>query len=71
MNGRYDTGDVVLGKWTLTRLIGEGSCGKVFEARREDFGAAYRAAVKIITIPQNQRQSGVPHLPRRFDGAVL
>ena len=53
MNGHYQPGDVVLGKWKLTRLIGEGSFGKVFEAEREDFGATYKAAIKIITIPQS------------------
>ena len=38
MNGKNDAGDVVLGKWTLVQLIGEGSYGKVSEAHREDFG---------------------------------
>ena len=57
MNGHYQPGDVVLGKWKLTRLIGEGSFGKVFEAEREDFGATYKAAIKIITIPQSQSEA--------------
>ncbi len=56
MNGQYRPGDVVLGKWKLTRLIGEGSFGKVFAAEREDFGVTYQAAVKIITIPQSQSE---------------
>jgi serine/threonine protein kinase len=38
-------------------LIGEGSnYGKVFEAHREDFGETYTAAIKFITIPQNQSE---------------
>ena len=53
MNGHYQVGDVVFGNWTLTRKIGEGSFGKVFEAERSDFGT-YKAAIKIITIPQSQ-----------------
>ena len=53
MNGRYDIGDIVLYNWKLVRLLGEGSYGKVFEARREDFGGTYKAAVKIIVIPKN------------------
>jgi len=56
MNGQYNPGDVVLGNWTLMRLIGEGSFGRVFEAEREDFGTTYRAAIKIISIPQSQRE---------------
>jgi len=56
MDGRYDQGDVVLGDWTLNRLIGEGSYGRVFEATREDFKRTYKAAIKIITIPQNQSE---------------
>ena len=56
MNGHYEVGDTVFGNWTLTRLIGEGSYGRVFEARREDFGRIYESAVKIITVPQNQSE---------------
>lgn len=53
MNGLYQPGDVVLGNWKLVRQIGEGSFGKVYEAMREDFGVTYRAAIKILTIPQS------------------
>jgi len=56
MNGQYNPGDTVLSNWTLVRLIGEGSFGKVYEAKREDFGTSYTAAVKIITIPQSQSE---------------
>ena len=56
VNGQYRPGDVVLGKWKLTKLIGEGSFGKVFEADREDFGRTYKAAIKIVTIPQSQSE---------------
>ncbi len=54
MNGQYNVGDVVLGKWTLVRLIGEGSYGKVYEAHRTDLGGTYTAAVKIVVIPQSK-----------------
>ena len=56
MNGQYTIGEKVLGNWTLTRLLGEGSYGKVYEAQREDFGVTYKAAIKIITIPQSQSE---------------
>lgn len=56
MGEEYKIGDIVLGNWTLNRLIGEGSYGKVYEADREDFGVTYKAAIKIITIPQNKSE---------------
>ena len=56
MNRQYMPGDIVLGKWTLTRLIGEGSFGRVYEAERQDFGRTYKAAIKIVTIPQSQSE---------------
>ena len=54
MNGTYKSGDTVLNGWTLAELIGEGSYGKVFEAVRSEYGITEKAAIKIITIPQNQ-----------------
>jgi len=56
MSVHYNSGDVVLNNWKLVRLIGEGSFGRVFEAEREDFGTIYKAAIKIITVPQNQSE---------------
>lgn len=44
------------GSWKITRLIGEGSFGKVFEIEREDFGRTYKAALKAITIPQSESE---------------
>ena len=40
--------------WTSIRQLGSGSFGKVYEIRREEFGKTYTAALKVITIPQNQ-----------------
>ena len=56
MNGEYKIGDVVLGNWTLVKLLGEGSYGRVYEAHREDFGTTYTAAIKIMTIPASQSE---------------
>jgi len=42
--------------WTLMRLVGEGSYGRVFEAgyrRSETAAITSRAAIKIIQLPQN------------------
>lgn len=56
MNGNYQLGDRVLGNWKLVRTLGQGSYGTVYEAEREDFGAVYRSAVKIITIPGSRSE---------------
>ena len=42
--------------WTIEELIGEGSFGKVYRIVREEFGHTYEAALKVITIPQNQSE---------------
>lgn len=42
--------------WYITKMIGEGSFGKVYEVEREDFGRKYKSALKIITIPQNKNE---------------
>ena len=42
--------------WTIEDLIGEGSFGKVYRIVREEFGHTYEAALKVITIPQNQSE---------------
>lgn len=56
MSGFYREGDVVFGSWMLERKIGEGSFGQVYEASRKEFGETYKAAVKIITIPQSESE---------------
>lgn len=56
MTGRYELGTVVFGKWRIERKIGEGSFGTVYEIRREDFGQVYRAALKVIAVPQNEAE---------------
>lgn len=42
--------------WKIERLIGEGAFGKVYEITRDDFGHTYRAALKVIHIPQSQAE---------------
>lgn len=37
--------------WKVTRLIGEGSFGKVYEIVRNNFGIEEHSALKVITIP--------------------
>ena len=52
----YKQYEPIFGVWHITRLIGEGSFGKVFEMEREDFGEVYKAALKAITIPASQSE---------------
>ena len=57
MNGKYRLGETVLGDWILTRIIGEGSYGRVFEAERIGHsGDIQKSAIKIITIPKNESE---------------
>ena len=39
--------------WDIVRLIGKGSFGNVYEIQRDVFGTIEKAALKVITIPQN------------------
>ena len=50
----YRKYEPIFGAWYLKRLLGRGSFGKVFEITREEFGTTYRAALKIISIPQDE-----------------
>lgn len=45
----------LFGSWYVTGVLGEGSFGKVFEIEKRDerFGKVYKAALKVISIPQN------------------
>ena len=52
----YKQYEPIFGVWHITRLIGEGSFGKVFEIERKDFGQVYKAALKAITIPASQSE---------------
>ena len=49
----YRKYEPIFGSWYLSRLIGKGSFGKVFEITREEYGTTYRAALKIISVPQD------------------
>jgi serine/threonine protein kinase len=44
------------GSWRVDSLIGEGSYGKVYKVKKEEFGVAYYSAVKIISIPQSDAE---------------
>ena len=39
--------------WTLVGIIGNGSFGKVYEIRRDQYGIVERSAMKVISVPQD------------------
>lgn len=43
----------IFGAWYIKRKIGKGSFGEVYEIEREEFGRTYHAALKTITIPND------------------
>lgn len=55
----YKRYEPVFGVWTIRRLIGTGSYGKVFEIQRTDplSGSVYTGALKIISIPGSEEQA--------------
>ena len=52
----YRPGAQVLGDWNIVSCLGEGGYGKVFEIERSEFGQTYRAALKVITVPQSSAE---------------
>ena len=48
----YKKYEPIFGSWYLKRRIGSGSFGKVYEITREEYGKTYSAALKIISVPQ-------------------
>lgn len=50
----YTIDTYVFGDWQITREIGEGSFGKVFEIQKTDYGVTTRSALKVIRVPKNQ-----------------
>ena len=46
----------LFGSWTVDRVIGEGSYGKVYALKKTDFGKDYFSALKVISVPQNESE---------------
>lgn len=49
----YSIGTKVFDGWEITRVLGEGSFGKVFAIEKTDYGFTTRAALKLIQIPKS------------------
>ena len=49
----YAIGDFVFNDWQITREIGEGATGKVFEIEKNDSVITAKSALKVIRIPRS------------------
>ena len=49
----YSINTVVFGDWKITKEIGEGSYGTVYEIQKTDFGITTHSALKVIRIPRS------------------
>lgn len=49
----YTIGKKVFGDWEIVAEIGEGSYGKVYQLRKENFGISANGALKVIQIPRS------------------
>lgn len=56
MNNDHELLKSYLKDWTIERVLGQGSFGKVYEISRNDNGTIYRAALKVISIPQSNAE---------------
>lgn len=50
----YKKYEPIFGSWHITKAIGRGSFGTVFEIQRTEFDTTYSSALKIISIPQDE-----------------
>ena len=52
----YKKYEPFFGSWYITRKLGQGNFGKVFQIERQEFDETYKAALKIITVPQSESE---------------
>lgn len=43
-------------EWNEDCVLGEGSFGKVFRAKRVEYGRTFYSAIKVISVPKNQQE---------------
>lgn len=57
----------IFGEWKVTRKLGEGSVGQVYQIRREDeFGISSTSALKYISVPESQPgEEGAEHFAQQ------
>ncbi|MBQ3291434.1 MAG: protein kinase [Mogibacterium sp.] len=49
---RYKKYEPIFGSWYIKNRIGKGAVGQVYEIEREDLGKTYKAALKVISLPE-------------------
>ena len=50
---KYKKYEPIFGSWKISKLIGKGSFGNVYEIVREEYGTTYKSALKVISVPQD------------------
>ena len=50
----YRAGDIVFNDWVITKEIGRGATGRVFEIQKRSANTEIRSALKVIQIPRSQ-----------------
>lgn len=50
----YQIGTAVFKDWKITRELGEGAYGKVFEIQKNNFGITTTSALKVLQVPKSQ-----------------
>lgn len=50
----YRIGSVVFNDWVITKELGEGATGKVYEIEKNGFGSSIKSALKVIHIPKTK-----------------
>ena len=58
------------GSWRLDAVLGEGSYGKVYRIKHEEFGTVYYSALKWISLPQNQSELKALYNERMTDASI-
>ncbi len=54
ITGSFDETAPIFDSWHITRQIGRGALGRVYEIERVEFGTTYKAALKVISIPESE-----------------
>lgn len=61
----------VWGDWTIGEKLGEGSFGQVYFVQKERLGVVQKAAVKVVRIPTDERESREVKVAYGFDEKQL
>lgn len=57
-------------EWNEDCVLGEGSFGKVYRAKRVEYGRTFYSAIKVITVPKNQQEIKFARSQGMNDGEI-